>query len=56
MAYQFECRAPECVFLIRASEKEEIISQVKRHSKEQHDKSPPPADVIRDRIETVNVE
>lgn len=56
MAYQFECAAPNCVFLIRAADEEEIIAQVKRHSEEQHDKSPPPANVIRERMETVEVE
>lgn len=56
MAYQFECAAPDCVFLIRAADEGEVISQVKRHSEEQHEKSPPPEDVIRDRIEVVGVE
>jgi predicted small metal-binding protein len=56
MAYQFECAAPDCVFLIRAADDEEVIAQVKRHSQEQHGKSPPPDDVIQDRIELVNVD
>lgn len=56
MAYQFECGAPDCVFLIRAGDEDEVIAQVRRHSEEQHGKSPPPADEIRDRIETVEVE
>jgi predicted small metal-binding protein len=56
MAHQFECAAPDCVFLIRAADEEEVIAQVRRHSEEQHDKSPPPAAVIRDRMETVDVE
>lgn len=56
MAYQFDCRAPDCVFLIRAADEEEVVSQVQRHSEERHDKSPPPEDVIRDRMETVEVE
>ncbi|WP_081638637.1 DUF1059 domain-containing protein [Salinarchaeum sp. Harcht-Bsk1] len=56
MAYQFECAAPECVFLIRAADQDEVVSQVQRHSREQHDKSPPPAEVVRERIETVEVE
>lgn len=56
MAYQFECQAPDCVFLIRAADEDEVVSQVKRHSTEQHGKSPPPDDVIRDRMETVDVE
>lgn len=56
MACQFECAAPDCVFLIRAADAEEVIAQVKRHSQEQHEKSPPPEDVIRDRVETVEVE
>jgi predicted small metal-binding protein len=55
MAYRFECAAPDCVFLIRAADEQEVISQVKRHSEEQHEKSPPPADVIRERMETVDI-
>ena len=56
MAYQFECTAPNCVFLIRAADEGEVITQVRRHSEEQHDKSPPPEEVIRERMETVEVE
>jgi predicted small metal-binding protein len=56
MAYQFECAAPDCVFLIRAADEEEVIAQVQRHSEEQHGKSPPPENVIRERIEIVEVE
>lgn len=56
VAYQFECAAPGCVFLIRAADEEEIIAQVQRHSEEQHEKSPTPGDVIRERMETVDVE
>lgn len=56
MAYQFECASPDCVFLIRAADEEEVIAQVQRHSEEQHEKSPPPEDVIRERMETVDVE
>jgi len=42
VAYQFECTAPDCVFLIQAADEEEIIAQIKRHSEEQHEKSSPP--------------
>jgi predicted small metal-binding protein len=56
MAQQFECAAPDCVFFIRAADEAEVIEQVRRHSEERHDKSPPPEDVIRDRIETVEIE
>ncbi|MEF8799580.1 MAG: hypothetical protein V5A27_11690 [Halapricum sp.] len=56
MAFQFECAAQECVFLIRAGDEQEGIAQVKRHSEERHEKSPPPEDLIRERIETVEVE
>lgn len=56
MGYQFECAAPDCVFLIRSADEEEIIAQVQRHSEEQHEKSPPPENVIRERLETVEVE
>ncbi|WP_436926116.1 DUF1059 domain-containing protein [Halosimplex amylolyticum] len=56
MAYQFECAAPDCTFLIRAADEAEVIAQVQRHSEERHEKSPPPEDVIRERIETVDVE
>jgi predicted small metal-binding protein len=44
------------VFLIRAADEAEVIDQVRRHSEEQHGKEPPSADVIRDRMETVEVE
>lgn len=56
MAYQFECAAPDCVFLIRAADEDEVIAQVKRHSEERHGKTPPPDDVIRGRMETVEVD
>lgn len=56
MAHQFACQAPDCVFMIRAADGEEVIAQVQRHSEQQHDKSPPPEDVIRERMETVSVE
>jgi predicted small metal-binding protein len=56
MAFQFECEAPDCVFQIRAADEEAVIAQVQRHSEEQHGKSPPPADVIRERMDTVDVE
>lgn len=56
MAYQFECTAPDCMSLIRAADEKEVIAQVQRHSEEQHEKSPPPEDVIRERIETVEIE
>lgn len=56
MAYQFECAAPDCVFLIRAADADEVIAQVKRHSEEQHGKAHPPEEVIRDRMETVTVD
>lgn len=55
MAFQFECGAQDCVFLIRAADAEEVIAQVKRHSRDRHGKSPPSEDVIRDRMETVDV-
>lgn len=48
MAYQFKCAPPECVFLIRAPDEEEVIAQVKRYSEEQHENSLPPEDVIRE--------
>jgi predicted small metal-binding protein len=56
MAYQFECEAPDCTFLIRAPNEQEVIDQVQRHSEQEHDKSPPPAEVVRERMETVDVE
>jgi predicted small metal-binding protein len=56
MAFQFECAAPDCVFLIRAADDQEVVEQVQRHSEEQHEKSPPPEAVIRERMETVDVE
>lgn len=56
MAHQFECQAPDCVFLIRSASSEEVIAQVQRHSEEEHGKSAPPADVIEERMETVEVE
>lgn len=56
MAHQFECASPDCAFLIRAANEAEVIAQVQRHSEEQHEKSPPPENVIRERMETVDVE
>lgn len=56
MASQFECQDPECAFLIRSASEDEVIAQVQRHSEEEHEKSPPPAEVIRERMETVEVE
>lgn len=56
MAHQFECQAPDCAFLIRSASSEEVIAQVQRHSEDEHGKSPPPADVIEQRMETVEVE
>lgn len=56
MAYQFECAAPDCTFLIRASAEDEVVAQVQRHSEQRHDKSPPPAAVIRERMEPVDVD
>jgi len=56
IAHRFECQAPDCVFLTGADDSEEAIAQAKRHSQEQHDKSPPPDAVIRERMETVDVE
>lgn len=56
MAYQFECEASDCVFLIRSADEDEVVAQVQRHSEEHHGKSPPPDDVIRERMATVDVE
>lgn len=56
MAYQFECEASDCVFLIRSADEDEVVAQVQRHSEEHHGKSPPPVDVIRERMATVDVE
>lgn len=56
MAFQFECEAADCVFQIRTADEEEVIAQVQRNSEDQHEKSPPPADVIRERMDTVDVE
>jgi predicted small metal-binding protein len=56
MAYQFECAAPDCVFLIRAATEDEVIQQVKRHSREAHGKEPPERETIRERMETVDVD
>lgn len=55
MAYQFECRAPDCVFLIRAADETEVLDQVERHAREFHDK---PADLerVRSHMERVDVE
>jgi predicted small metal-binding protein len=56
MAHQFECQAPDCAFLIRSANGQEVIDQVRRHSEEEHDKAPPEADVVRERMEPVDVE
>jgi|GEM_PF-2633337 len=48
---QFECGAPDCEFLIRANDAEEIVAIVRRHAREKHDRDVDEAHV-RDRIES----
>lgn len=55
MVHRFECAAPDCVFLIRAANEDEVIQQVKRHSQEEHGKDAPSKETIRKRMETVEV-
>ena len=33
---QFECGAPNCDFLVRANDEDEIVAIVQRHAKENH--------------------
>jgi len=52
MAKEFECGAPECTFLIRTLDADEIVEHVRMHAAEKHDKEIDEARV-RDRITTV---
>ncbi|AOW80293.1 hypothetical protein HTSR_1113 [Halodesulfurarchaeum formicicum] len=44
------------MFLIRAADPAEVISQVKRHAATEHGKTPPSDERVRDRMDTVEVE
>lgn len=52
MAAEFECAAPDCTFLIRTTDPEEVVEHVRVHAEEKHDKTIDEARV-RDRIRTV---
>ncbi len=47
---QFECGAPDCDFLIRTREPDEIVYLAQRHARKYHEKEADP-DRIRSRIE-----
>lgn len=55
-AYQFECGAGDCVFLIRAANKEEVVEQVQRHATEEHDREPAPVERIEERMSVLDVD
>jgi predicted small metal-binding protein len=47
---EFECGAPNCDFLVRANDEDEIVAVVRRHAREKHDRNVD-ADHVRERIE-----
>lgn len=47
---QFECGAPDCDFLIRTRDPDEIVEIASRHARQYHDKEADP-ERIRSRIE-----
>lgn len=52
MPHEFECGAPDCTFLIRTLDEDEIVEHVRMHAREKHDKTIDEARV-RDRITAV---
>jgi predicted small metal-binding protein len=49
MTSEFECGAPDCTFLIRTEDPDEIVDHVRLHAKEKHDRDVD-VDRVRDRI------
>jgi len=52
MTKEFECGAPDCTFLIRTDDEDEIVEHVRTHARERHDKGID-EDRVRERIRTV---
>jgi len=52
MTKEFDCGAPECTFLIRTTDADEIVDHVKMHAREKHDREVD-EDRVRDRIRSV---
>lgn len=52
MPYEFECGAPDCTFLIRTNDPDEIVSYVSQHARDYHDKESD-EDRVRERIREV---
>lgn len=52
MTKAFECGAPNCTFLIRTEDEDEIVEHVKLHAKEKHNRDVD-EDHVRDRIHPV---
>ena len=52
MAHEFECGAPDCTFLIRTKDPDEIVEHVRLHAGEKHDKEID-EERVRDRIRSV---
>lgn len=52
MTYEFECGAPNCTFLIRTEDRNEIVEHVRMHAREKHDRDVDD-DHVRDRIQSV---
>lgn len=52
MPKEFECGAPNCTFLIRTGDEDEIVEHVKMHAKEKHDREVD-EERVRDRIQSV---
>lgn len=45
----FECGAPDCAFLVRTDDADELVEIVKRHARERHDRDVD-EDHVRDRM------
>lgn len=52
MTSEFDCGAPDCTFLIRTTDPDEIVEHVRMHASEKHDKEIDEVRV-RDRIRSV---
>lgn len=38
MPKEFECAAPDCTFLVRTPDADEVVDHVRMHAREKHDK------------------
>ena len=52
MPLEFECGAPDCTFLVRTVDEDEVVDHVRMHAREKHDKSID-EDRVRTRIHSV---